>query len=55
MEETVENIVSTVLGKLSRYDNNAKNWILNEAGSRLIDAASNCLKEEYLKGGDENE
>lgn len=48
MEETVENIVKTVLGKLSRYDNNAKNWILNEVGSRLMDEATNYLKEEYL-------
>lgn len=53
MEETVDNIVKTVLGKLSRYSNNDKNWILNEVASKLMDAGSEFLKNEYLKNTEE--
>jgi hypothetical protein len=50
MEETIEACVKTVIGMLSRCDNNEKSAILTEVGSRLMDKSSDYLKEEYLGG-----
>lgn len=49
MEETVEEIVKTVMEKVKYYGNDDKSWILDEVSNRLMNESRECLKEEYLK------